>query len=163
MLSVERLKELLHYDPLTGLFTRLITVSHNAKTGMVCSAMDSNGYIVIKIDGKRYYGHRLAVLYMKGEWPKHLVDHKPPGVKSDNRWENIREATYSQNAQNRGPDRDNKLGAKGITRSPCGHYRVHIRYEGETLQMGTFKTLRGAKVAHAFITEELHGEFARWA
>lgn len=74
---------------------------------MVCSAQDGNGYIVIKIDGNRHYGHRLAFLYMTGEWSKHLVDHKPPGMKSDNRWENIREATYTQNAYNRGPDRDN--------------------------------------------------------
>ena len=163
MLAVERLKEVLRDYPLAGLFTRLITVAHNAKAGMVCGSMDCNGYIIIKIDGKKYYGHRLAFLYMTGEWPKHLVNHKPPGMKSDNRWENIREATYTQNAYNRGPDRDNKLGVKGITQTPCGHYRVHIHHEGELVPIGTFTTLKGAITARATAAKILHGEFARMA
>jgi hypothetical protein len=160
MLTVERLKEILHYDPLTGLFTWLVTVNYNAKAGSIAGTLNKSGYILIMIDRKSYRAHRLAFLYMTGEWPKNLVDHKPPGVKSDNRWENLREATYSQNACSRKTQEGTKSGLKGVTITPTGKHHVSIRVEGDVLYLGTYEKAVDAATAYNDAAKILHGEFA---
>jgi hypothetical protein len=97
---------------------------------------------------------------MTGEWPKNLVDHKPPGVKSDNRWENLREATYTQNACSRKTQKDTKSGLKGVTLTPYGTYHTAIRFEGDVLYLGTHKKAVDAAAAYNDAAEILHGEFA---
>ena len=69
LVTAKRLKELLHYDPETGLFTRLITTSSRARAGMVAGSLHGEGYLSIRIDGRLYLVHRLAVFYMTGRWP----------------------------------------------------------------------------------------------
>ncbi|MCK9994454.1 MAG: hypothetical protein Dbin4_02974, partial [Alphaproteobacteria bacterium] len=98
-LTQSRLKELLHYDPDTGVFTRRVQTSSNARVGDVAGCLHPEGYRHIQIDGKRYAAHRLAWLYMTGEWPTNQLDHLN-GVRDDNRWGNLREATHGQNQQN---------------------------------------------------------------
>jgi hypothetical protein len=68
MITQERLKDLLHYDPETGFFSR----PNGTPTSRVPTV---NGYVMIMIKGKRYYAHRLAFLYMIGRWPLYEVDH----------------------------------------------------------------------------------------
>lgn len=114
-LTAARLRELLHYDPETGVFTRLVWTSSKANVGDEAGSVDDNGYIRICVDRKRYRAHRLAWLYMTGEWPKRLIDHEDtdPG---NNRWKNLREANHSTNAQNlRRPHKDGGSGHLGVT------------------------------------------------
>ena len=95
----ERLKELLDYDPDTGLFTWKVRRSRSALVGSIAGRVDKEGYICIKVDQKNYYGHRLAMLWMTGEWPSDEVDHINR-IRSDNRYGNLRNADRRLNALN---------------------------------------------------------------
>jgi hypothetical protein len=94
MLTAERLRELLDYDPETGVFTRRITTGRNRrwKAGDKVSGRPSatTGYLGIGIGKRRYAAHRLAWLWMTGEWPKNLMDHRDCD-RTNNRWVNLRE------------------------------------------------------------------------
>jgi hypothetical protein len=87
MIRQSELKKILHYDPIKGVFTRLVKVN-NRKIGSVAGCIQ-NGYITIMIAGKPYQGHRLAWIYMKGnkDMPYRLT--LKNGIRHDIRWENI--------------------------------------------------------------------------
>ena len=101
-LTAERLREALSYNPETGLFTRRIRCGRIAP-GEIAGTIALNGYITISLDGRRYYAHRLAWLYVHGEWPQKLYHTNRD--RADNRIANLRESTHahnSANAKNRG-------------------------------------------------------------
>ena len=97
MITQERLQELLHYNPGSGEFTRRVSRG-NSKVGSVAGYI-GEGYIVIGVDDEYYSAHRLAFLYMEGEFPPDQVDHINT-VRSDNRWCNIRRCTAKENNNN---------------------------------------------------------------
>lgn len=99
-LTQEYLKSILEYNLETGKFIWLVKTSNRVKIGMYAGTLRNNGYLKININGQLYYAHRLAWLYMTGKWPENHIDHKD-GIKDNNKWENLREATYSQNNKNR--------------------------------------------------------------
>lgn len=99
-LTQTRLKELLFYNPETGNFTWLVRSADRIKIGQTAGCLDkTNGYISIKVDKRRYTGHRLAYLYMTGEFPTE-IDHINRN-RADNRWENLRNVPHSINMKNR--------------------------------------------------------------
>ena len=99
-LTQARLKELLHYDPSTGIFTRLKTVSNNGKKGAIAGGVCKiNGYRRIVVDYKTCIASLLAWLYMEGYWPEHEIDHINR-IKHDDRWENLRHVTHQCNVRN---------------------------------------------------------------
>lgn len=87
MLTAERLKELLNYDPISGLFT-WIGSPRCGWNGKAAGSTDSHGYIAIRVEGNDYKAHRLAVLFMTGVWPTRKVE-RDNSNRSDNRWLNI--------------------------------------------------------------------------
>lgn len=112
-LTAERLRELLSYDPQTGVFT-WATVRVGCGFNKVAGCFDKGkAYIVIKIDRRIYRAHRLAFLWMTGEWPEFTIDHKDRN-RSNNRWSNLRIATRKQNQENLPLDPRNKSGHRGI-------------------------------------------------
>ncbi|MNQ84444.1 hypothetical protein D3C85_995720 [compost metagenome] len=108
-LTSGRLKELVTYDPLTGVFLRK---GCTAKVGY--NPVD--WYVTISIDGQKYQAHRLAWLYVYGEWPSNFIDHINQ-IKNDNRISNLRDVTKSVNSSNT------------PVRSHCRSGHKHIKYD----------------------------------
>lgn len=146
MLTQERLKELLHYCPDTGVFTWRIE-SGNARVGAVAGAVKSNSYVTIGVEGKRFHAHRLAWFWMLGYWPTKDIDHINR-QRADNRWCNLREVSRSKNLHNTDLRKDNTSGFKGVqwdARRNKWHSRISV--EGRTYFLGRFSTLTDAVAA----------------
>lgn len=96
-LTADYLREILRYDPLTGIFTWKVDRG-GQKVGDVAGCVNGRGYVLIKIDGVKYTAGRLAYLYMQGEpvEPHIEIDHHNQ-IKSDNRWENLSPVTHAEN------------------------------------------------------------------
>jgi len=160
------LKEMLSYDPETGVFTWLQGTSRSP-TGSVAGGVSEQGYRRIRIFGKKYRAHRLAWLYMTGEWPT-VVDHKN-GIRDDNRWVNLRKASVTDNTRNTGITPRNTSGVKGVswhkrTSGWEAGVRVSGRYLRRQFQPSTHGGIEQAKkAAEAWVIEtrsRAHGEFA---
>jgi hypothetical protein len=159
MLTIEQLKEVLEYNPDTGLFTWLKSNGRRAKVGNVAGCKNK-GYIVIKINRKRHLAHRLAYLYMAGNFPENLIDHINH-IRDDNRWTNLRDATCSQNDANRVKQKNNTSGYKGVRwNKTTKKWRAKIRYMNKDIHIGVYTTPQEASEAYKKKAIELHGEFA---
>ena len=159
MLTQKRLKELLCYDPDTGLFSWARGRS-GCKKGQVVGYTNGRGWLRVKLDGKHYKLHRLAFLYMDGEFPSEEVDHAN-GVKSDNRWCNLRKATRSQNMANRKSGGNSVTGYRGVL--PSGdRFWAQITKDGKRVHLGMYDCPKEAHKAYCKAAKELYGEFARF-
>lgn len=159
-LTQAHLKQLLNYDPKTGIFTYL-KEKGKRHIGDVAGAQDKYGYISIGIDYIKYKAHRLAWLYMTGEFPKNQIDHKDLN-KSNNKWENLREADWFHNNQNVGISRNNTSGVKGVSwDSTTKKWRATIEANGGTYRLGRFNNLEEAAAVINAARLSLHGEFSR--
>lgn len=152
-LTAARLRELLSYDPETGLFTRLVRVARRAKAGDVLRSVNRHGYVAFAIDGKTYQGHRLAWLYAYGEWPAGQIDHLN-GVRDDNRLANLRDVPAHTNVQNQRSARvNNKSGFMGVhfrSRYPKNPFVAQITVAGRVCHIGNYPT---PELAHAAYVE----------
>lgn len=153
-LTAQRLREALHYNPETGVFTRLICTSRRSAVGAIAGTL-SRGYCSIGIDGNNYRAHRLAWLYMTGSWPSDQIDHIN-GVRDDNRWINLRDVSGSTNLQNRRhAQRNNACGLLGV--SPYRKvWRATIRVGKKMLHIGTFRTPELAHAAYLAVKRQRH-------
>ena len=150
-LTQEKLQSLLHYDPDTGVFTWKVA-RQRVKNGDVAGYKKS-GYVYISINGKHYRAHRLAFLYVHGEFPKEHTDHIN-GVRNDNRIANLREATNSQNMQNLlVANSNNKTGLLGASVDKAtGKFQAQIKLNGKNKFLGRFNTALEAH--HAYVQEK---------
>jgi len=159
-LTVERLPDYLHFDPDTGVFTRLISTSPNARAGDVAGWINK-GYLQIRIDGRKYLAHRLAFFYMTGKFPIDQIDHINMD-KSDNRWVNLREATNAQNQANIHARITNTSGHKGVSWRPREKkWRACIGRNGHHHHLGYFDNSETATAAYETAAKKHFGEFAR--
>ena len=108
-LSFERLREILCYDPISGIFTWKERVARCVRIGDVAGAVAKSGYRKICIKKQTFAEHRLAWLYMTGNWPENQIDHINKN-KADNRFFNLREVSAKENCANRAM----KAGVSGI-------------------------------------------------
>lgn len=160
-LSVDVLKENLHYNPETGIFTRIKSNNNRVKIGDVAGSLNKNGYIYIEINSIAYRANRLAWFYMTEAMPSNFIDHKN-GIRHDNRFCNLRQATNKQNLQNQTkPQKGNKLGFLGVSfYKSSGKYVAHIRINGTQKTLGYFSTpekahevyLKAKRENHSFCT-----------
>ena len=161
-LTQERLKELLTYSPETGEFFWRGLKRKNRQKGLRAGTTNGRGYRQITVDKVIYLEHRLAWLYMTGEFPLLTIDHKDQD-KSNNKWDNLREATSSENQWNGSkPKRGNKRGENlpaGVYHSN-GRYIATIRYQGCKHYLGCFKTPEEAGEAYKVASLKFHGEFS---
>ena len=156
-LSQEQLKHYLDYDPETGAMRRRVATSNRVKVGDVAgSVMKPAGYRAVCVGGRSYYEHRLAWLYVHGEWPKRQIDHIN-GCKSDNGIENLREATPAQNQQNARTRADNRSGLAGACfDSRRGKWVSGIKVNGVRKHLGSFSTPEEAHAAYVQAKAEHH-------
>lgn len=156
-----RLKQLVSYNPETGLFTNKRVGKHIKNHGgiMGCTAKRT-GYIVIRLDGKLYLAHRLAWLYVYGTMPPEKIDHKDT-VRANNWIENLRLAGDHENAWNTGLLSRNKSGYKGVCWSEQrGKWRASIKHRGKYYHLGYFERAEDAYKVRCDEALRLHGEFA---
>src|ERR1700761_6742388 len=103
------LLRILHYEPVTGEFRWRVKHSRKVIAGRVAGHPSKTlGYMMIGINGRVYYAHRLAWFYMTGLWPSQ-VDHRD-GDRLNNKWENLRLATHGQNVLNAKRAKNNTSG-----------------------------------------------------
>lgn len=165
MLSVERealrarIKYLFEYNEETGAFTRIVEVpGGRGKVGMIAGSPDGAGYLMIRVDGRRYKAYQLAWLYVTGNWPKDMIDHRDMNV-SNNAFANLRECNNGQNKMNSGVQANNKLGIKNVHVLPNGSFKASVGKDKKYHQK-IFKTAEAASAWAASKRIELHGEFA---
>jgi hypothetical protein len=150
----EELKSLLHYSPETGFFTRL-TPTQRTKVGEVIGCKNTNGHVQIRLGRRFILAHRLAWLYMTGSFPQSQVDHIN-GIKDDNRWINLREATNKQNGENQKLHTNNTSGYRGVHfDKKTRKWRGVIGHNGKKLVVGYFCCASEAAAA----TKEARAKF----
>jgi len=159
LLTATRLRELIHYEPDTGVFTRLIDTGSRWKEGQVVGSMGSDGYWLIGVNSQQYRANCLAWLYMTGEWPESEVDHKDTD-KLNNRWLNLRDITPLFNQQNKRKARkNNKCGLLGVFPNKKG-FSSQLRIPGgKRIHLGTWKTPEEAHAAHMEAKLKYHEGF----
>ncbi len=159
--GLERIRELLDYNPLTGVFIWKMDRGLRVKAGDIAGRVMRNGYCQVTIDGKQCLGHRLAWLHYNGIEPKDQIDHINM-IKLDNSINNLRNATHFQNMQNVSTSKRNKSGFKGV----CFHRRdkvwqASIGFNGKLHHIGSFITADQVSAAYNAKAKELFGEFYR--
>jgi hypothetical protein len=163
-LDLDRLQEVLDYDPQTGIFTWRIRTGPSCKLGQRAGYVALDGYRKIGIDGRSYTAGHLAWFYFYEVEPEGEVDFINLN-KDDTRIANLRLATRSQNARNMKRLASNTTGFKGVARfnGPRNRkrYRAQIRANGKRIFLGLFATPEEAYKAYCKKAKELHGEFAR--
>lgn len=158
-LTAERVRDLLNYDPETGIFTwRYSRVG--VRKGTVAGSNHCSGYISIRVDPGRALAHRLAWLYVYGEWPPNDIDHIN-GIRTDNRLKNLRCLTRGQNLQNqRVAKSHNKLGILGVfedTRTKrAERYIAVIVVDGKQRRLGRFADPHEAHAAYIEAKRKFH-------
>ncbi len=157
IITQKRLRELFHYDPETGIFTRKVTRRRGAigaEPGTI-----KKGRRVIKIDDREYFAHRLAWLYIHGVFPAKVIDHRD-GNPLNNRLSNLRDVPQCGNAQNlRHPNKNNKSGFLGVSPvGKAGKFAAQIKPSGSRTPktLGIFDTPEAASDAYLVAKKLLH-------
>lgn len=157
-LTQQTLKQIISYNAETGKFVYLVDVGRwgRVKAGSAAGFHAHSGYLKIMFLGKKHYAHRLAWLYVHGEWPRNNIDHIN-GDKTDNRICNLRDVSQSINMQNMvSATKKNKLGVLGV-HERRGKFSAHFRHNNKHCYVGDFPTLELAKAAYNEVRNSLIG------
>lgn len=142
-LTYERLKEILHYEPASGIFTWKKAIAKSLVIGSAAGTING-GYRCIIIGYDRYRAHRLAWFYVYGVWPNKYLDHIN-GARDDNRIENLREATTQQNSRSVKVRKSSKTGYTGVViRKDRPDYYSQIWVNNQRVSLGVFESFTQA-------------------
>ena len=155
--DADELRRLIVYDPETGLFTWRITRT-KAVAGRQAGHLGPDGYALVGVLGGLYAAHRLAWLYMTGEWPPREVDHENR-IEHDNRWSNLRLADDYEQAWNMQGHIDRKSRFKGVRQHKSGKWYAQIEARGVKRHLGSFANEEDAAFVYDMWAVLLHGEF----
>lgn len=172
--SPEILRELLNYEPSTGklywkprpvdMFRREMdfkTWNTRFANKEAFTAKRKDGYLKGTLLGSVYYAHRVAWAVHYGEWPEDLIDHINMNT-SDNRIDNLRASSHSENMRNTRRLSSNTSGVKGVSwckKHSC--WVANIKLDQSQIHVGYFEELSDAISARRMAAEKHHGEFAR--
>jgi hypothetical protein len=159
ILTQKELKEYLHYNSDTGIFTWALKVNNKKPIGSKAGNVNKIGYCVIRINSKAYLAHRLVWLYVYGHFPQSDIDHINL-IKSDNKLINLRLATHTENMRNRKVQKNNKSGFKGV----CFHkgnkkWHSQCTVNGKQYNLGFFSTPEEASIIYQRFAEKHFKEF----
>jgi len=149
----DELRQLLSYDPRTGIFHWRVTRGRLARAGDVAGT-PIQGRVHIKVKGRLYYAHRLAFLYMDGALPSDEVDHID-GDPSNNRWGNLRQCSHAENMQNKQVSKANKSGLLGVSKHGNA-WQATIRVGKQHHHIGRFRTPEEAHQAYLEAKARIH-------
>ncbi len=158
-LTADRLRDVLSYDPATGVFRWRVKISKKVVVGKRTGAtIGSQGYRRIRINNRTYKAARLAWLHMTGQWPTCVIDHIN-GNRSDDRFDNLRDVPVMGNVQNQRKATIRNKSAKklGVSWHILGKcWRARIRANGVEILLGHFKTIEEAHSAYVTAKRKLH-------
>lgn len=154
--TLQQVRAFLRLNRATGRIYWRVTRGKAVK-GAEAGCPTSNGYLVVRLEGRLYMAHHLAWLLHTGVWPSCSLDHKN-GVGTDNRKRNLREASQDLNMQNlRGPRSDNTTGFLGVSLyKPNGRYRASIFVGKRHISLGYYATPEEASVAYLQAKRKFH-------
>ena len=156
ILTQERLRQLMTYDPDTGVLTRRVKMNNNgAEAGTPVGTLCPDGYCKTRVFGKPYTVHRLIWLYVHGNWPTNKIDHINR-VTHDNRLANLREVTHSQNMENRKTHSNNRTGLRGVSKKSDSLWQSEIQHNGKRHYLGVFSSPEAAHEAYCAAAAEYH-------
>jgi hypothetical protein len=146
MHSIERLKQVLRYDPTIGRFFWAELV-RGKRVGDPAGSFDAHGYGQIRFDGVLYKEHRLVWAFVTGQWPNGQIDHVNHD-RRDNRFENLRVVDNAENHRNRPMQANNTSGVVGVSYDR-GRYVAYINAKGRKYNLGRFMTVDDARRARS--------------
>jgi HNH endonuclease len=164
MMTAELAHSLWFYEWESGALVWRDSPRIGKKAGMRAGTIGSHGYWIVTFEGKKYRASRIIWLMVNGRWPLPEIDHQN-GNRADDRFNNLREATRTEQLGNTRVRVDNSLGVKGV--SPSSHspgkFCAFICRGGKRKNLGTFSTIMAARAAYDAAAVEWHGQFSRSA
>jgi hypothetical protein len=161
MSAEDHLIEYLSYNTETGELTWAKSPSPRIKVGAKAGSVGKKGYVVLGLKNRHYKAHRVVWLLVNKSWPKMSLDHIN-GVKTDNRIENLREATVTLNLANREKQKDTSSRFKGVHWVKAEKkWKAGIRVEGKKRHLGYFSCEESAAKAYDAEAKKLYGDFAK--
>lgn len=141
------------------LFRKKIFSTRNDLLGKEVGYITSSGYKATKIQGTNYLVHRLIYIMFYGKCPETL-DHAD-GNRLNNKIENLRPATSSQNGYNKKNYSSNKTGVKGVNfNKQCGKFSARCQVNKKQNWLGLFPSLQLAEEAVKQFRAKHHGDYA---
>ena len=150
LITQEYLKSILVYSQETGNFIWKIRPANHIHIGDIAGSLHHTGYIVIQINKKLYLAHRLAWLYMTGNFPVNTIDHIDGiNIPNFNKWSNLRDITHQKNNFNKGINKNNTSGYKGVSWNKRNNkWQVEIGVNGKSIYLGYFVDIEEASDAY---------------
>ncbi len=161
-MSINELRKAFSYDPLTGLFSWLISTNRCIHIGDEAGTTKPDGYVYLYLNNLSFLAHRVAWALHYGCWPAVPLDHRNT-TKNDNRIDNFRLASVTENNRNRPKQSNNTSGYKGVTFNKAAQkYHAKIMRDKKCISLGYFNDPIEASIAYKNAAKEYHHEFARF-
>ena len=159
--SQSEVSAILEYNQEDGRLIWKVAANSRAAKGSMAGHKRKDGYMMVSFGGKKYLAHRVIWLLVHGYWPKY-IDHMD-GDPGNNRMQNLRECSHSENMRNRKLPKNNTSGVKGVTwHKVYQKWQAQVGVDGDNVAVGRYDTVDEAAAAVKAAREKFHGMFSRY-